>query len=184
MKLTTEKLEQIIREEVEKATNEASYRVGGRRDPMRMAQRGQYRRGREEDEYIGDESGRKELIRNAQRRLQNSISEFVWGEEGIIGQVAQWLAGEADAELPAGYESPTQIARTEFGKAVMADESLQQLLKSAVARQMDLSALNRAVGQIAGLDEVEAYQELRDLGEDAAAFVARDILRYLEMKLA
>ena len=184
MKLTTEELEQIIREEMENAVSEASYRVGGRRDPMRMAQTRGRRRGREDDEYMGDRSGRKELVRNAQRRLQNSISEFVWGEEGIIGQVAQWLAGEADAELPAGYESPTQIARTEFGKAVMADESLQQMLRSAVARKMDLSALNRAVGQIAGLDEVEAYQELRDLGEDAAAFVARDILRYLEMKLA
>ena len=114
-----------------------------------------------------------------------TVFQSLYGaKKGIIGQVAQWLAGEADAELPAGYESPTQIARTEFGKAVIADESLQQLLRSAVARKMDLSALNRAVGQIAGLDEVEAYQELRDLGEDAAAFVARDILRYLEMKLA
>ena len=65
----------------------------------------------------------------------------------------------------------------------MADESLQQMLKSAVAGSMDLSALNRAVAQIAGLDEVEQYIDLEELGEDAAAFVAMDIIRYLEMKL-
>ncbi len=185
MKLTTKKLTQIIREEIESVTNEASYRVGGRRDPMRMAQRSQYRRpGREDDEYMGDPDGSKELIRNARRGLQNSISEFVWGEEGIVGQVAQWLAGEAGTDLPAGYESPTQIANTEFGKAVMADESLQQMLKSAVAGSMDLSALNSTVAQIPGLDEVEQYIDLEELGEDAGAFVAMDILRYLEMKLA
>jgi len=184
MKLTTKNLRQIIREEIESTVKEASYRIGGRRDPMRMAQRGRYRRGREDDEYMGDPDGSKELIRNARRGLQNSISEFVWGEEGVIGQVAQWIAGEAGTDLPAGYESRTQIANTEFGKAVMADESLQQMLKSAVAGSMDLSALNRAVAQIAGLDEVEQYIDLEELGEDAAAFVAMDILRYLEMKLA
>ena len=142
------------------------------------------RRGREDDEYIGDKSGRKELIRNAKRRLQNAIGDFVWGEEGIVGQVAQWMAGEAGTELPGGYESPTQIARTEFGKAVLADESLQQMLRSAIGGRMDLAALNRAVSQIPGLDELEDYADLEDLGEDAAAFAAMDILRYLHMKLA
>ena len=191
MKLTAKKLTQIIREEVESVTNEASYRVGGRRDPMRMAQMGGQRRGREDDEYMGDPDGSKELIRNARRGLQNSISEFVWGEEGIVGQVAQWMDAtmsekypEKHETLPAGYESPTQIANTEFGKAVLADDSLQSLLKSAVAGSMDLSALNRAVAQIPGLDEVEQYIDLEELGEDAGAFVAMDILRYLEMKLA
>jgi len=191
MKLTTKNLRQIIREEIESTVKEASYRIGGRRDPMRMAQRGRYRRGREDDEYIGDPDGSKELIRNARRGLQSSISEFVWGEEGVIGQVAQWMDAtmsekypEKHETLPAGYESRTQIANTEFGKAVMADDSLQSLLKSAVAGSMDLSALNRAVAQISGLDEVEQYIDLEELGEDAGAFVAMDILRYLEMKLA
>ena len=158
--------------------------MGGRRDPMRMAQRGQYRGEREDDEYFGDPDGSKELIRNAKRRLQNSISEFVWGEEGIIGQIAQWMAGESGTELPAGYESPTQIANTEFGKAVMADDSLQNLVNKAAYGAMDLTALERAVGSIPGLDQVEAYIELSDLGEDAAAFIANDILRYLDVKLA
>jgi len=191
MKLTTEKLTQIIREEVENVANEASYRVGGRRDPMRMAQRGRYRRGREDDEYIGDPDGSKELMRNAKRRLQNGISQFVWGEDGIIGQVAQWMNDtmsekypEKHETLPAGYESPTQIANTEFGKVVLADDSLQQLLKSAVNGQMNLSALNRAVRQISGLSDIEEYADLEALGEDAAAFIAMDILRYLDMKLA
>jgi len=191
MKLTTKKLTQIIREEVENVANEASYRVGGRRDPMRMAQRGRYRRGREDDEYIGDPDGSKELMRNAKRRLQNGISQFVWGEDGIIGQVAQWMNDtmsekypEKHETLPAGYESPTQIANTEFGKAVLADDSLQQLLKSAVNGQMNLSALNRAVRQISGLSDIEEYADLEALGEDAAAFIAMDILRYLDMKLA
>ncbi len=184
MKLTAKKLRQIIREEVESVTNEASYRVGGRRDPMRMAQMGGQRRGREDDEYMGDPDGSKELIRNAKRRLQNSISEFVWGEEGIIGQIAQWMAAEAGTDLPAGYESPTQIANTEFGKAVMADDSLQNLVNKAAYGAMDLAALERAVGSIPGLDQVEDYIELSNLGEDAAAFVANDILRYLDMKLA
>jgi len=191
MKLTTEKLTQIIREEVENVANEASYRVGGRRDPMRMAQRGRYRRGREDDEYIGDPDGSKERMRNAKRRLQNGISQFVWGEDGIIGQVAQWMNDtmsekypEKHETLPAGYESPTQIANTEFGKAVLADDSLQQLLKSAVNGQMNLSALNRAVRQISGLSDIEEYADLEALGEDAAAFIAMDILRYLDMKLA
>jgi len=169
MKLTTKKLKQIIREELESTVKEAGYRG--------------MRRGREDDEYIGDRDGRKELIRNAKRGLQNNIREFVWGEEGIVGQVAQWMAGEAGTELPAGYESPTQIARTEFGKAVLADESLQQMLKSAIGNQLDLSALDRAVSQIPGLDEVEQYIDLEELGEDAGAFVAMDILRYLHMKL-
>lgn len=191
MKLTTKKLTQIIREEVENVANEASYRVGGRRDPMRMAQRGRYRRGREDDEYIGDPDGSKERMRNAKRRLQNGISQFVWGEDGIIGQVAQWMNDtmsekypEKHETLPAGYESPTQIANTEFGKAVLADDSLQQLLKSAVNGQMNLSALNRAVRQISGLSDIEEYADLEALGEDAAAFIAMDILRYLDMKLA
>lgn len=191
MKLTTKKLTQIIREEVENVANEASYRVGGRRDPMRMAQRGRYRRGREDDEYIGDPDGSKELMRNAKRRLQNGISQFVWGEDGIIGQVAQWMNDtmsekypEKHETLPAGYESPTQIANTEFGKVVLADDSLQQLLKSAVNGQMNLSALNRAVRQISGLSDIEEYADLEALGEDAAAFIAMDILRYLDMKLA
>ena len=183
MKLTVEKLTQIIREEVETVTNEASYRVGGRRDPMRMYQTRSPRR-REDDEYIGDPDGTKELIRNAKRRLQNAIGDFVWGEEGIVGQVAQWMAGEADTELPGGYESPTQIARTEFGKAVLADESLQQMLRSAIGGRMDLTALDRAVSQIPGLAELEEYADLEELGEDAAAFSAMDILRYLHMKLA
>jgi len=191
MKLTTKKLTQIIREEVENVANEASYRVGGRRDPMRMAQRGRYRRGREDDEYIGDPDGSKERMRNAKRRLQNGISQFVWGEDGIIGQVAQWMNDtmsekypEKHETLPAGYESPTQIANTEFGKVVLADDSLQQLLKSAVNGQMNLSALNRAVRQISGLSDIEEYADLEALGEDAAAFIAMDILRYLDMKLA
>jgi len=191
MKLTAKKLTQIIREEVENVTNEASYRVGGRRDPMRMAQMGGQRRGREDDEYMGDPDGSKELIRNAKRRLQSSISEFVWGEEGIIGQIAQWMNDtmsekypEKHETLPAGYESPTQIANTEFGKAVMADDSLQNLVNKAAYGAMDLAALERAVGSIPGLDQVEDYIELSNLGEDAAAFVANDILRYLDMKLA
>lgn len=170
MKLTTKKLTQIIREELENTVKEAGYRG--------------MRRGREDDEYIGDKDGRKELVWNAKRRLQNNIREFVWGEEGIVGQVAQWMAAEAGTELPAGYENPTQIARTEFGKAVLADESLQQMLRSAIGNRMDLSALNRAVAQIPGLDEVEEYIDLEELGEDAGAFVAMDILRYLHMKLA
>jgi len=177
MKLTTKNLRQIIREELESTVKEAGYRG--------------MRRGREDDEYIGDRDGRKELVRNAKIRLQNNIREFVWGEEGIVGQVAQWMDAtmsekypEKHETLPAGYESPTQIARTEFGKAVLADDSLQSLLKSAVAGSMDLSALNRAVAQIPGLDEVEEYIDLEELGEDAGAFVAMDILRYLHMKLA
>jgi len=176
MKLTTKKLRQIIREELEGTVKEAGYRG--------------MRRGREDDEYIGDKDGTKELIRNAKRGLQNNIREFVWGEEGIVGQVAQWMDAtmsekypEKHETLPAGYESPTQIANTEFGKAVLADDSLQQLLKSAVGNQMDLSALNRAVSSIPGLDAVEQYIDLEELGEDAGAFVAMDILRYLHMKL-
>ena len=66
----------------------------------------------------------------------------------------------------------------------MADESLQQMLRSAIGGRMDLAALNRAVSQIPGLDELEDYADLEDLGEDAAAFAAMDILRYLHMKLA
>ncbi len=141
--------------------------------------------------YVIDEPTFDQLIRNAKRRLQNSISEFVWGEEGIIGQIAQWMDAtmsekypEKHETLPAGYESPTQIANTEFGKAVMADDSLQNLVNKAAYGAMDLAALERAVGSIPGLAQVEDYIELSNLGEDAAAFVANDILRYLDMKLA
>jgi hypothetical protein len=186
MKLTTKKLVQIIREEVENALEESTFRVGGPRDPMKMGQGSPRGRHREDDEYshVGD-TAEKEKIRYLKRYVQQAIGPFVWGEEGIIAKIHEWMNDRWNYELPTGFESPTQIANTEFGKAIMKIGTLQKVIWSIAKGEFasGYDALSDAIRDIPGIQEVDGYEELAELGEDPAEYIAYDIMRYLRMKL-
>ena len=191
MKIKASELKQIIAEEVQKVATEARYYTPGGKDdpfnqkyaddPVMASDRGA------EDEGWGRARGTTERY-DLEVAMQNAIGEYLWGEEGILGQIRDWMSGIINQELPGGFESPTQIANTEFGKAIMADEALQQLLRGIIDDMGEgrvNAPLVKAIRSIPGFAEMEEYDDMYNsqTAGDPASFAAYDIARYMAMKL-
>ena len=191
MKITKKKLNNIIQKELNNVIKEARYYTpGGKDDPFNQKYA--------DDPVMASDRGAEDEGWGSQRRtterydlevaMQNAIGEFVWGEEGIVGQIRDWMSEITGQELPGGFENPTQIARTEFGKAIMADEALQQLLRGIIADMGEgrvNAPLVKAIRSIPGFAEMEEYDAMYNsqTAGDPASFAAYDIARYMAMKL-
>jgi hypothetical protein len=191
MKITKKKLNNIIQKELNDVIKEARYYTpGGKDDPFNQKYA--------DDPVMASDRGAEDEGWGSQRRtterydlevaMQNAIGEFVWGEEGIVGQIRDWMSEITGQELPGGFESPTQIVNTEFGRAIRADETLQKLLRGIIDDRGEgriNAPLAKAIRNIPGFAEMEEYDDMYNsqTAGDPASFAAYDIARYMAMKL-